>query len=596
MSRSPLLIVAGLPELAAAAQGTGAFPRVVLANSVSELIASFSGLNQKVRPDDVVLFFADTLTEDNPNLPLVEVIRKLTGAGFHVVIVSTTARGADLSRQFPKAGLLPIPVRINDLLYAVNTFGFSVEPVQETATVAPAAAEQPRPRVETAAENGGWGTPGAGAGSGMPSDGSSSTAPSAGPTPSSGGTWGTAAPTRTPVAPVEPTGWGAVAPDRSYVPEEHRPPVGGTGPGVGRPPLFPTGGQPHTPGPVTQPPAQHQAYQPSPYAPGPGGVAPQPGTRPEPLAPTGAWGGAGLGPVAREGAYTAVPTPASRRGYVVTIGVSKGGTGKSSLTLNLGAFLGMRLRSLGKTVCVVDVNFQQADSGKYLDAFKPNINTIANDPSLMTRERILEGLVTKPEYNLSVLLGPATPDEGNPLNINSLLYNEILDLLKLHFDYILLDTPVAEKHHEMFEKFILPRSDYIVVPVTPNYPTLHNADNWLRDPVVVPRHAGGAGVDPSRIGIVLNRQEDGIGCSVEEVRMTMARWNFLGSIPETKEWKLANNRNELVAPKNYAELNQAFATVLYAATGEAVLMANIDAPERRGGIGGILDRIRGRSG
>jgi MinD-like ATPase involved in chromosome partitioning or flagellar assembly len=295
--------------------------------------------------------------------------------------------------------------------------------------------------------------------------------------------------------------------------------------------------------------------------------------------------------VSREGAYVAVPQNAPRRGHVITIAVSKGGTGKSSLTLNLGAFLGMRLRMLGKTVCVIDANFQQADAGKYLDCYTPNINTIANNPALLTRERILEGLVHKPEYNLSVMLGPATPDEGNPLNVDAELYGEILELLRHHFDYILIDTPVAEKFHDIFSKFALPKANYIVVPVAPNYPTLHNTDNWLRSAVVLPRHAGGPGIDPSQIGIVLNRAEDGIGCSEADVRATMARWQFLASIPETKEWKLANNRNELVAPKAYAELNQAFATVLYAATGETVLVSNIEVPEEKRGVKALLERL-----
>jgi MinD-like ATPase involved in chromosome partitioning or flagellar assembly len=257
------------------------------------------------------------------------------------------------------------------------------------------------------------------------------------------------------------------------------------------------------------------------------------------------------------------------------------------MTLNLAAFLGMRLRAQGKTVVVVDANYQQADSGKYLDTYTPNINTIVNNPALLTKERILEALVHKPEYNLSVLLGPATPDEGNPLAISARLYNEILDLLLAHYDYVFIDTPVAEKFHEMFSDFALSRADYLIVPVAPNYTTLHNADNWLRAAVVAPRVDGGAAMDPNRVGIVLNRAEDGIGCSESDVRQTMASWHFLGAIPETKEWKAANNQNELVAPKNYAELSQAFAEVLHASTGEPVLLENLGlVQDKSGGLGG----------
>lgn len=572
MERGPLLIAAGLPELAREAEASGSFGGVSTAESVGALIRVFktvkgSGPAGKVLPRDVVMVIADSLYEDEPQVPLTEMLRKLTGAGYHVIVVSTTARGADLQRQFPKSGLLPVPVRINDLLYAVGAFGFNLSPARtaaQTSAQAPSAAPTSTPSTR------GWGTPPGGetpaaaeatrpAVSGnerieRSGDERGRTGASNENTPAArsivpGAGWGTAngngaVPVRQPVAPSNfPT-----APSQ---PAEHPQPAQRSG----RPALIPTGTAP---------------------------VA------------AGGWGGP-RGPVARQDAYPASPTPASRRGYVITVASAKGGVGKSSLTLNLGAFLGMRLRSLGKTVCVIDSSFQQADAGKYLDVFKPNINTIANDPSFMTRERILQGLVTKPEYNLSVLLGPATPDEGNPLNINSMLYSEILDLLKFHFDYLVIDTPVAEKYHDIFTNFALKRADYIVVPVAPSFPTLHNNDNWLQHSVTLPRHAGGAGLDPSQIGIVLNREEDGIGCSIDDVRMTMARWNFLGSIPETKEWKLANNRNELVAPKNYTELNQAFATVLYAATGEPALMHNVETPPKRGGLAGMIERIRGRA-
>jgi len=580
MSR-PTIIIAGLNELADTLDRTGVFARVVRVGGVSELLAAFGSADlAQRRPNEVVLVFADTLKEDH-SLPLVEVIRRLTGAGYPVVIVSVTARGQDLSRQFPKAGLLPTPVRVNDLLYAVNTFGYAIEPIQET----------PQPQQS----DGGWGAP-------------PQSAP--GPQDSKGGGWAAVQTEPSPrietPRPVQQPAWGDRTPTAPTVepspparraPEQAPPQDGGR---RALTPLFGTGrpdaAQPAAP---AQPAPQQWGGQPATQQwggqPGPGQPATQQwGGQPGPGQPvTQQWGGQPPygGPVNREGAYNAVPQNVGRRGFVITIAVSKGGTGKSSLTLNLGAFLGMRLRMLGKTVCIIDANFQQADAGKYLDCWTPNINTIANDPALLTRERILEGLVHKPEYNLSVLLGPATPDEANPLNIDAELYSEILELLKVHFDYILIDTPVAEKFHDLFSKFVLPKADFIVVPVAPNLPTLHDAHNWLMSAVVQPRHSGGAGVDPSRIGVVLNRAEDGIGCSEEDVRSAMARWRFLGSIPETKEWKLANNRSELVAQKAYAELNQAFASVLYEATGEAVLGANIEPVEEKRGIKGLLGKI-----
>lgn len=298
------------------------------------------------------------------------------------------------------------------------------------------------------------------------------------------------------------------------------------------------------------------------------------------------------GPVARPGGYQAEHSQPARRGMVITIAVSKGGTGKSSLTLNLAIFLALRLRGEGKTVCIIDTNFQQADTGKYLNLFHPNIMAVANDPTLLTREKISQSLIHKPEYNVSALLGPATSDDGNPQWITPRLYNDILDLLVEKYDYIFIDTPVAEKFHSMFMEFALPRADFIIVPVAPNNATLHNTDNWLRQAVTAPRHANGANVPREKIGIVLNRAKDNIGCSEDDVRANLANWNFLGSVPETDEWQKANNIYEVVATYNYAELDEAFAQILFEATQEPALLASFRQQETvKGGLGAKLKNL-----
>lgn len=266
---------------------------------------------------------------------------------------------------------------------------------------------------------------------------------------------------------------------------------------------------------------------------------------------------------------------ARRRGFVITVTAPKGGTGKSSLTLNLAAYLGLRLRAEGKNVCVIDTNFQQADTGKYLNVYSPNITSIVKDPTALSRERLPEFLVHRPDLNISALLGPALPKDANPVFINSRLYSELLAILRELYDYILIDTPVAEKYHSIFQEFALPQADFILVPVAPNIPTLMNADMWLRE-ITQPKHAGGLEIDVDRIGIILNRYEEGIECSEEEVVKELASWLYIGNIPETKEWKVCNNRNELVATRNYSELNEAFARVLHMATGEPSLSADLN--------------------
>lgn len=578
------VVVAGVPNLGAALSASGVFPTVHEAATTSALRSLVTGAALRGIPSGRLVFIiGDAIIEDDTNFPLADFLRKITNAGYNVIIVSVTPRGADLQRQHPKSVLLHLPLTLNSVLYAIGTFGIPVDPV-------------PGGTVEIAVH----GTP-------------ASAVPAA-PV----GAWQPAQPS----APVPAQAPAAAAPSALSVP------------------LAPAPARPEYGFPASQPPSPSPGtYGPPPTgSPAPGGLvgsewtppartladyaqhrdsrttAPLPPTSPATYPPAAApaasagWQRSPEGwsqnpaplttsapvwsPAQRAGAGMAPKT--QRRGYVITISVSKGGTGKSSMTLNLAAFLGMRLRAQGKTVCVIDANTQQADSGKYLDVYHPNISTIVNDPNLLSEDRILSSLVHRPEFNLSILLGPATPDEANPLSINPRLYSEVLELLKQHYDYIFIDTPVAEKFHEMFSEFALAKNDYLIVPVAPSFQTLHNADNWLRAAVVAPRHEGGAGFDRNRIGIVLNRAEEGIGCTEDDVRATMANWHYIGAIPETKEWKAANNRNELVAPKNFADLSHAFAEVLHAATSEPSLLENFSTLEVS--KPGLLDRLRGRVG
>jgi MinD-like ATPase involved in chromosome partitioning or flagellar assembly len=297
-----------------------------------------------------------------------------------------------------------------------------------------------------------------------------------------------------------------------------------------------------------------------------------------------------MGPRARPGSYQAQHATAPRRGFVITVAVPKGGTGKSTLTINLATYLALRLRAEGKYVCIMDANVQQADIGKYLHAWSPNITHLVKDQSAITKERITQFMLHREELNLSAVLGPPRPDDANPLWVNARLYNDVLDVLQELYDYIIIDTQVAEKFSDVFRDFILTRSDFLLVPVTPNFTTVMNADNWLRQAVVAPRNTGGGGFDADRVGIVLNRYEEGIDCDESEVRSELTSWHFLGSIPETKEWKKASNNEEIVATKNYHELNDAFARILYAATGEPVLMEGVTSLATPGG--GFSARIK----
>jgi MinD-like ATPase involved in chromosome partitioning or flagellar assembly len=261
-----------------------------------------------------------------------------------------------------------------------------------------------------------------------------------------------------------------------------------------------------------------------------------------------------------------------RDGFVISVAVSKGGAGKSTLALNLGVWLGLRLRQSGKTVCVVDANYQQADIGKQLHRYTPNIVSLAKNPQDQDPHRISRHLLHMPNLHTSFLLGPTGVDDANPLWITPELYAHAIEVLRHLYDVIIVDTMVAEYHNEFFDRFVIPHSDFIAVPVTPDIVTLQNTDNWLQG-ICQSKHQGGKGYDRNRIGIILNMQQDGVGKTESEVQRDLASWHFLGSVPASKIWQAARNEEEIVATRNYAEVNQAFSRILGAVLQDPDLLA-----------------------
>jgi cellulose biosynthesis protein BcsQ len=577
MTERITLVVGGFDALATALSPVPAFERVVPVSSTSQLRDLITS-NQipKNDPSLVAFVFADTMTVDTPQ-DLGYLISQLTTAGWKVLVVELSPAAMDLVRANPKSGFLQGPFRVNDVLYALsnlNTAAGVISPFEQGNVV-----------IEF--DPGGWARPQA-----TPAPPPTSpTPPAVAPPPttepvgtpatvSSGWSTPNGAPTAAPAPPPPTPPWQPPAPADS---PPWQPPAPPAAPPVAPPPTWqppaaePVGAEPFSPAPPRSPAPSEPYYPPSarPLVPRPGGPV-----RPDMVSP-GAYGD-----------YPPQLSPHGRRARVITVTSPKGGTGKSTLTLNLAVYLGLRLRKQGKRVCVIDANFQQADAGKLLDKYSPNIVNLSKDRAAITPEQIERYLIERPDLNISALLGPAIPSEANPVLFTGALYNQILEALRPNFDYIFIDTPVAEIFHDIFKNFALPQADFIVVPITPAYHTVMNADSWLNT-ITQPTHNQGEGIDPSIIGIVLNQSRENVGITEDEIRQELFHWKYLGSIPDTNEWVRALNNNELIATKNIHELNVAFGRILYEATGEQEMLYGIDlnapAPRR-----GLLGRLRRR--
>lgn len=600
VAQLPIVVVGGIPDLATQLLNSGQFPQVYSLSSTTEVVAITKNL-KGLRPKDVVFIFGDTILADYP-ISLREIIRKFTDGNYNVIIVTLTSQGHDLHLDNPRTGEINLPFTLNKVLFAIKSYGFDVNVDSSPNSYSEISSnsnsqpfEQPRPALAPVAPPAPWVAPI------IPGSGNF-TKPTGG---WSDPTSDVAAPTNnqpsTPAQAERPIATNNNQPQVSpfsSLPLPNNSPVGNFSNNIQANPTNTF--NPSNPVNTTFPPVNEfgNSSQGSPQAHKPSladFLPPQSEPRnignntPQPFA-SDSTSPAFSPPVRRADSASSANTPNIRRkGYVITVAVAKGGVGKSSLTLNLAAFLGMKLRKLNRTICVIDANFQQADAGKYLDTYTPNITEISRDPSILSRDRINEVLVSVPKYNLSVLLGPDNPDDADPSWLRARLFVQILDLLKEKFDYIFIDTPVAEKYHEIFQQFALPEADYIICPVSPNFTTLYNTDNWLRSAVVAPTSSGGANFDKHKIGVVLNQAQEDVGCSEQDVRQTLHEWNFIGSIPYSQGWIKAGNEHELVAGKNFHDIHAVFAEILNHATGEPALLDGLEiVDEKKKGIFSIF--------
>jgi pilus assembly protein CpaE len=217
---------------------------------------------------------------------------------------------------------------------------------------------------------------------------------------------------------------------------------------------------------------------------------------------------------------------AVKRGTLVTVFSAKGGCGKTTLATNLAAALADRGR---REVCLVDLDLAFGDVAIALQLFPAH--TIADAVPLAENLDIegLSSLLTPHSPGLTTLVAPIEP--GTAEAIPASLVTTILEVLKRHYDFVVVDTPPAFDDHVLAA---FDQSDMVALLATLDIPALKNLKLTLEtlDLLNYPRE---------RWRLVLNRADSKVGLALSEVQKTLNH-PIVAQIPSSRDVPASINR------------------------------------------------------
>jgi pilus assembly protein CpaE len=193
---------------------------------------------------------------------------------------------------------------------------------------------------------------------------------------------------------------------------------------------------------------------------------------------------------------------------VIMVSSTKGGTGKTSLSVNLAVGLAeANLRTL-----LLDLDVQFGDVGIVLGLERPQrtLHDLAAAAADLDAEKV-RGYVTKHVSGLHVVPAPLRPEEGE--EIDAARIASILQTVRGMYDAIVVDTA------PLFDGPMLTaldRSDHVLLVSTPDVPSMKNIRLAFQTLELL-------GFPTDRVSLVANRSGMPGGASTKEIAETIGR-------------------------------------------------------------------------
>lgn len=229
---------------------------------------------------------------------------------------------------------------------------------------------------------------------------------------------------------------------------------------------------------------------------------------------------------------TAAPAkaPQTHQAEVISFFSAKGGVGKSMIALNSALLMHDKL---GKKVMLVDLDLQFGDIALMVN--KQNELTIKemfDDSPIKTMEDV-QPYIHSYKSGVDMLFAPKDPESAEYISKDQI--NEVIELLKKHYDVIIIDTGV---NYDEVTLNALDHSDRVVIVTNLEVTGLKNTKLSLRV-------MQSLNYDHQKVKILVNMTNDKFGVTKANVQKAF-NYDVIGYLPE--DIKLVRNATNTGIP------------------------------------------------
>lgn len=220
-------------------------------------------------------------------------------------------------------------------------------------------------------------------------------------------------------------------------------------------------------------------------------------------------------------------------GQIIAVTSSKGGSGKSTVASTLATYIahaseasairGAEERPL--KVIIVDLDIRDGQLGFLTGNSQPTVINLRING--ITKNTLDETIIHSKRMKVDLLLAPKRPRhaEDTPPEF----YTEVIQALRQRYDYIILDTSVNYLD-PLLEKVAYPAADHIVFVTELVITSAYSMTRWIQE-TTKPAANGGLGVNPNKIGIIVNKALADVHMDSERLEKTACGLPIISILP-----------------------------------------------------------------